>query len=63
MDMVSDEFLLECAWVIGSQSAAAAAIAERDKRRKAGEDAIVFWDRDKGMLIVGPRPSTQKEEG
>ncbi len=39
----------------GANSAAASAIAERDRRRAAGEDAVVLWDRNTGVLWVGPR--------
>lgn len=61
MQIMTDEFLLACARILGNQSAATAAIAERDKRLAKGEDAVVLWDRDRGVLFVGPRPS-QKEE-
>ncbi len=53
---VTDEFLRTVAGIIGSSSAAERALAERDRRVAAGEDACVLWDRDHGVLLVGPRP-------
>lgn len=53
---VTDEFLLQIAGIFGAQSAAHKAMAERDRRRLAGEDVHVFWDRDTWVLLVGPMP-------
>lgn len=52
---MSDNMLRSIARIIGHGSAAAAALAERDRRVAAGEDAVVLWDRDRGVLWVGPR--------
>lgn len=51
----TDEFLKQVAHILGSQAAAAHALAERDRRRAGGEDAMVYWSRDRGVLFVGPR--------
>lgn len=51
----TDEFLRQIAGIIGSESAASRALEERDRRREAGEDAVILWDRDSGRLLVGPR--------
>lgn len=53
---VTDEFLCQIAYVMGAESAANAALLERDRRRAAGEAACIFWDRDSGVLRVGPGP-------
>ena len=55
----SDDFLMKTADILGASSAASRALAERDRRRKAGEDVIVLWDRDRGILFVGPRPLSE----
>lgn len=54
---ISDKELLTIADILGSSSAASKAIAERDRRNAAGEDTAVLWDRDNGILLVGPRIS------
>lgn len=56
VEEASDDFLKRTADILGCSSAAAQALAERDRRRAAGEDAVVLWDRDSGVLLVGPRP-------
>ncbi|MDQ0506008.1 hypothetical protein QOZ94_002812 [Xanthobacter agilis] len=55
MQEMSDDSLRSIARIIGSNSAAERALAERDRRRTAGEDAVVFWDSERGVLWVGPR--------
>ncbi|MDB5531582.1 MAG: hypothetical protein JWR51_4685 [Devosia sp.] len=50
-----DEFLKRIAHILGSETAASRAMAERDRRKAAGEDAVIYWNRDNGSLIVGPR--------
>ena len=55
-----DDHLRRVAQIIGSSSAAEAALNERDRRRDLGEDAVVLWDRDKGHLLVGPRTEAQR---
>ena len=62
IELVSDEFLRMVAGIIGSSSAAERALAERDRRVAAGEDACVLWVRDKGLLLVGPRPQESDSE-
>lgn len=52
-----EEFLRKVADIVGSSAAADAALKERNRRREKGEDAAVYWDRDKGVLFVGPRIS------
>lgn len=52
-----DEFLKQVAHILGQETAASRAMAERDRRKAAGEDAVIYWNRDKGSLIVGPRLS------
>lgn len=60
----SDDFLISIAHILGSSSAASKAIAERDRRRAAGEDAVVLWDDRSRILFVGPRPARrQSSEG
>lgn len=56
IEEASDDFLKSVAGIVGCSSAAAQALAERDRLRAAGEDAVVLWDRDRGVLLVGPRP-------
>jgi hypothetical protein len=56
VEEVTDDFLKSVADILGCASAAAQALAERDRRRDAGEDAVVLWERDRGILFVGPRP-------
>ena len=56
VEEVSDEVLKRTAAIFGCSSAAAQALAERDRRRADGEDAVVLWDHDVGMLLVGPLP-------
>lgn len=51
---VEDDFLLQVARIMGSSSAAEAALKERDRRRNLGEDAVIYWNRDRGILFVGP---------
>jgi hypothetical protein len=63
---MNDDFLMKVAGILGSSSAAARAIAERDRRVALGEDVCVLWDRDRGLLLVGPNPNAlarQKEGG
>lgn len=63
MGEVDDEFLLQCAHILGDQSAASRAIAERDRRRALGEEVVILWYRDRGMLLVGPPPTGRPSRG
>jgi len=56
LEQAEEGFLRRVAKILGCSSAAAQALAERDRRRAAGEDAVVLWDRDRGAFLVGPRP-------
>lgn len=51
---MSDDTLMQVARILGSSSAASHAIEERDRRRALGENVVVLWDRDSGVLLVGP---------
>jgi nitrogenase molybdenum-iron protein alpha/beta subunit len=55
MGEADDDFLRRVAEILGNSSAAAKAIAERERRRNLGEDAVIYWVRDKGVIYVGPR--------
>lgn len=61
VQLISDEMLRSVAMIIGSASAAEAALAERDRRRAVGEDVVVLWDRDRGILFVVPDPSAEHD--
>jgi hypothetical protein len=50
------------AHISGASSAARRALADLKKRRQAGEDAHIFWDRRAGSFIVGPMPSAPRPD-
>lgn len=56
----TDDFLMAVARILGSSSAASQAIAERDRRRALGKDAVVLWDERRGILFVGPSIAGRK---
>lgn len=58
---MSDDTLMQVAHILGASSAAARAIEERDRRRAEGENVVVLWDSDRGVLLVGP-PVADGEE-
>lgn len=57
----SDDDLLRIAHIIGPTSAASMAMAERDRRRASGEDAVVYRDANRGVLLVGPRIAIERQ--
>jgi len=59
---ISDEMLRAIVDIMGhgAQLAALLAVSERDRRRAAGEDAVVLWNCKTSMYLVGPRPTTMK---
>lgn len=54
---MSDDTLMQVAHILGASSAASRAIEERDRRRALGENVVVLWNSDRGVLLVGPRVS------
>lgn len=55
LPILDEAFVRRVAHIIGPNSAAAKAIEERDRRRAAGEDAVIL--QGDGCLLVGPRPN------
>lgn len=52
--ILSDEAAARVAHILGDQSAMTKAIADRDRRRESGEDAVILM---RGQtILVGPRP-------
>lgn len=58
----SDDTLKRMIRILGEGSAAWDAQTERDRRRASGEDAVIYWDRRRAMLLVGPRLPTPPTE-
>lgn len=61
IEEVGDDFLLRISGILGPLSAAAKALAMKERVTAAGADAIVVWDRSRGMFIVAHRPSKVEE--
>ena len=51
----SVEHLMRIAHIIGDLSAAKLALEDRDRRRAAGEDAVIYLDNANRRFLVGPR--------
>lgn len=63
LEQAEEGFLRRVAKILGCSSAAAQALAERDRRRAAGEDAVVLWDRDRGGAFLsapGRKPARMR---
>ena len=50
-----DAFLLAAASALNCRDVAERAIAERDRRRQLGEEAVILWDTEKGVLSIAQK--------